>query len=136
MVNTAVLKATPDAVEPSLSSTEESDDWLNVNAEDFDTMLEQKLGKSKGSGPPTETNRDAMDIDKTDNERAEEDRQAKEQASRLNDLAKKVETFLDGKGDVEGAKFEESVTLPLRSQAVSLTIFSQFAVKSPREKRR
>lgn len=107
MVNTAVLKAIPDALEPSFSSTEESDDWLNVNAEDFDTMLEQKLGKSKGSGPPAETNSDVMDVDTDDVVKAEEDRQAKEQATRLNDLAKKVETFLEGKGDVEGAKFEE-----------------------------
>lgn len=36
-----------------------------------------------------------------------EDRYAQEQASKLQELAKKVEGFVEGKGDLEGARFDE-----------------------------
>lgn len=105
MANTAILKASDDALQPSLSTDEDSDDWLNVDAEEFDTMLQQKLGKP--SDKANQSNSDAMEVDKPDDVLAEEDERTKDQANRLNDLAKKVENFLEGKGDVEGAKFEE-----------------------------
>jgi hypothetical protein len=46
-----------------------------------------------------------MDVDSPDI--SEEDRVASEQAARLKDLASKVEQFVEGEGDIEGALFEE-----------------------------
>lgn len=82
---------------------EDADDWLNVDAEDFDAMLEKKFGESssgqKTSGGVSET----VDADAS----TEEERLAQTQASRLQDLAKKVEEFVEGEGDLEGAQFQE-----------------------------
>lgn len=36
-----------------------------------------------------------------------EEKMAQDQAARLQELAKKVEGFVEGKGDLEGARFEE-----------------------------
>jgi hypothetical protein len=36
-----------------------------------------------------------------------EDRYTQQQAARLQELAKKVEGFVEGQGDLEGARFEE-----------------------------
>ncbi|PCH33386.1 SGT1-domain-containing protein [Wolfiporia cocos MD-104 SS10] len=84
---------------------EDPDDWLNVNAEDFETMLEQNFGR-KSQTPGGSAN--AMDIDhEKPSTESEEDRVAKEQASRLQDLAKKVESFVEGEGDIEGARFSD-----------------------------
>ena len=85
---------------------EDSDDWLNVDATDFDAMLEKTVGagKNKGKGKEKATDSDAMDVD---NMESEEDRVAKAQAERLRDLAKKVEEFVESEGDVDGARFAE-----------------------------
>ncbi|KAH9922003.1 SGT1 protein-domain-containing protein [Epithele typhae] len=87
------------------SEAEDPDDWLNVDASDFDTMLEKTMGVDKGKG---RARADGMDVDGAD----AEDRVAKAQAERLRDLAKKDgdsddddEGFLggdDGDGDGDG----------------------------------
>lgn len=46
----------------------------------------------------------AMDVDNTE---SLEDRLAAQQAKQLKDLAAKVEDFIEGEGDLEGATFEE-----------------------------
>ncbi|KAF5356294.1 hypothetical protein D9756_004198 [Leucocoprinus leucothites] len=79
---------------------EDDDSWLTIDAHDFENKLEQTLGQAKKA--PQE---DAMDIDSQ--EISEEDRLASEQASRLKDLASKVEQFVEGEGDIEGARFED-----------------------------
>lgn len=84
----------------STQDEEDPDDWLNVDAGDFDQMLEKTMGSRNKV-------QDAMDVDKPTAGETEEDRVAKEQASKLQDLAQKVENFVEGEGDVEGAKFEE-----------------------------
>ena len=76
---------------------------MNVDASDFDAMLEKTTGKDSGKGKAKATD-NAMDVDM---EADEEDRVAKVQAERLRDLAKKVEEFVEGEGDVEGARFAE-----------------------------
>ena len=76
---------------------------MNVDASDFDAMLEKATGKDSGKGKAKATD-NAMDVDM---EADEEDRVAKVQAERLRDLAKKVEEFVEGEGDVEGARFAE-----------------------------
>lgn len=48
-----------------------------------------------------------MDVDLPGDARTEEDNIANEQASRLKDFAAQVENFVEGQGDIEGAKFEE-----------------------------
>ncbi len=97
------------AVKGNLASTrdlpEDSDEWLNVTAEDFDAMLEKSTGKSQSK--VEQSSDGAMDVDTDGNIEEEEEKVAREQASRLKDLAKKVEDFVEGKGDVEGAVFEE-----------------------------
>ncbi|THH02483.1 hypothetical protein EW026_g363 [Hermanssonia centrifuga] len=99
------------AVKGNLASTrdlpEDSDEWLNVTAEDFDAMLEKSTGKSQSK--VEQSSDEAMDVDTDGNIEEEEEKVAREQASRLKDLAKKVEDFVEGKGDVEGAVFEDEV---------------------------
>ncbi len=53
------------------------------------------------------TSDQANDMDVDTPEVPEEDRIASEQAARLKDLANKVEQFVEGEGDIEGARFEE-----------------------------
>lgn len=77
---------------------EDSDEWLNIDAKDFENMLETTMGSSK--------QQHAMDVDPADAESAE-DRLASDQASRLQNLATKVESFVEGEGDLQGARFEE-----------------------------
>lgn len=85
---------------------EDSNDWLNVDAADFDAMLEKNFG-AKPNIDSTESP-DAMDVDSGEKEKeSPEDRMAKQQAQRLKDLAQKVEKFVEGEGDIEGARFAE-----------------------------
>ena len=76
---------------------EDDDSWLNIDAEDFDDLLQKAAGRSGATDGV-----DNMDIDET-----AEERLASDQASRLKDLASKVETFVEGEGDMTGARFEE-----------------------------
>ncbi|KZV68670.1 SGT1-domain-containing protein [Peniophora sp. CONT] len=110
-VNTSISSA-PSSLTDELEAPEDPDDWLNVDATDFDSFLAEKMNLSTSTkSQPT----DAMDVDKKEDDgemsdgevKAAEDMLAKEQAARLTDLAKKVEKFLGAKGDVEGARFED-----------------------------
>ncbi|KZT06347.1 uncharacterized protein LAESUDRAFT_679939 [Laetiporus sulphureus 93-53] len=105
-VNATVSKAAGAPIPPA-QREEDSDEWLNVNAEDFESMLEKNFGGNvdvEDQGPLP----DAMDIDKqTPTRESEEDRVAREQASKLKNLAKKVEEFIEGEGDIEGARFAD-----------------------------
>ena len=104
-MTTALLQAGAEAVQPS-RDTEDPDEWLNIDSQSFDDMLEKKMGAPKTDAP---INPDAMDVDLSEGELAKERKAEIEQASKLHDLAKKVETFLEGKGGIEGAEFEECV---------------------------
>ena len=100
-VDFAVSNAKPLA--ESVDFGEESEEWLSIDAEDFDRMLENTHGTGKTSKhDPT-----SMDVDDDEPTRSTEDRLASQQAKQLKNLANKVETFIEGKGDVEGAIFEE-----------------------------
>ncbi|KAJ7655173.1 SGT1 protein-domain-containing protein [Mycena polygramma] len=94
---TAAISQTPHL--PETSVDEDSDQWLNVDAADFENMLETTMGSSKRQ----ET---AMQVDSNEEE-STEDRLASDQASRLKSLATQVEAFVEGKGDLEGATFED-----------------------------
>ena len=88
------LKAAGD-IDFSRCPEEESDNWLDIDAENFDSML-QNMGPERSGG--------AMDVDQ------KEEKLAQDQASKLKSLAQKVEKFVEGEGDLEGARFEECVT--------------------------
>jgi len=88
----AALKVAGD-IDFSRCPEEEPDTWLDIDAENFDSML-----KNMASGQPS-----PMDVDQ------KEDQLAQNQASKLKSLAQKVEEFVEGEGDIEGARFEEYV---------------------------
>jgi len=79
---------------------EDDESWLTIDAQDLETQLQESLGHTKKL-----RQEDVMDVDSL--EISAEDRIASEQASRLKDLANKVEQFVEGEGDMEGARFEE-----------------------------
>ncbi|KAI1797621.1 SGT1 protein-domain-containing protein [Ganoderma leucocontextum] len=103
IVQAALSQYTDDRAPPPCE--EDYDEWLNVDATDFDAMLEKTLRGKQSSGKECATN--AMDVDGA---RDDEDRVAKLQAERLRDLAHKVEDFLEGEGDVEGAQFADEAS--------------------------
>lgn len=78
-------------LEAATTGEEDADDWLNVSPEDLEKTL---AGTS------------AMDVDLPPSGIEEVDEE-KTQADRLSKLAEKVEKFVEGKGDLEGARFEE-----------------------------
>ncbi|KAF4623707.1 hypothetical protein D9613_001668 [Agrocybe pediades] len=80
---------------------EQSDAWLSMDAQEFEHMLESTMGSNKTGA---QKDKDAMDVDEND---SAEDRVASEQAQRLKNLASKVESFVEGQGDLEGALFED-----------------------------
>jgi hypothetical protein len=92
-----------DLSEP-LDRGEESDEWLNLDAENFDQILEDSRTKGKSKD---RQDGNAMEVDVEETAESAEDRLASEQAKRLKDLANKVENFIEGEGDVEGAIFDE-----------------------------
>ncbi|KAL7285726.1 hypothetical protein ACG7TL_000831 [Trametes sanguinea] len=100
-VQAALSQYTDDRGLPS--DAEDSDDWLNVDAADFDAMLEKTMGTDNGKQRAS----DDMDVDAADDP---EERVAKAQAARLKDLAKKVEEFVEGEGDLEGARFADEAS--------------------------
>lgn len=91
---------------------EDSDDWLNVDAENFEQNLAGTMrhGMQTGNGNVIEA--DAMDVDNNTRD-DEEDRQTKAQAEKLKGLARKIERFVEDEGTMEGAVFEEYVHIPL-----------------------
>ena len=99
-MNTAVAQA-PDS--PLYVKGDEDDDsWLNLNAEDFDDLLQQSTGRA--------TRDPGNDMDVDDSPEKAEERLAFDQAERLKEFASKVESFVEGEGDVDGARFEEYVS--------------------------
>lgn len=75
---------------------DDPEDWLTVNAEDLDRALQDKTSHN------TPHTSHEMDVDPH-----EEHDTTHAQVAKLRDLAKKVDAFVDGKGDVEGALFDE-----------------------------
>lgn len=90
------LSTAPEYFTEMPDGPEDSDDWMNVNATNFDDMLERTRSQPQSH---------EMDIDSTADEA--EERVAKEQANKLQDFAVKVQKFVEGEGDVEGARFED-----------------------------
>lgn len=84
-----------------LPQTEESDDWLVIDTADFDSKL-----ALAGHGQEEVL----IEVDSVSNIIDEdEDKVTKDQAGKLKDLAQKVQRFVEGKGDLEGAMAEKFV---------------------------
>ncbi|KAG8900124.1 hypothetical protein FRB99_006220 [Tulasnella sp. 403] len=101
MVDEAISLATPYKDSVLSSSTvdveEDSDQWMTVTPEELERTLES--GRQASS---------AMDLDTPNNAKlGNEDAEAQRQAEKLGSLAEKVNKFVRGKGDIEGALFEE-----------------------------
>lgn len=79
-------------LEASASYREDSDSWLEVSPEEVDAMLAARSGAAEPGG--------GADVNG-------ETQQGDERGQALSDLAKKVEDFVGGKGDMEGARFAE-----------------------------
>lgn len=93
----AALKSNPDTV--LRDEGEDPDDWIHVEPMD----IERSLGRySQQVDQPIENTGVNNDGQKT-----EEDRVTNEQASKLKNLADKMEGFVEGEGALEGAVFEE-----------------------------
>ncbi len=78
---------------------EDPDDWLTVSAEDLDRVLQDNMSHN------TPHTSHEMDVDLHSENKEHDTTHA--QVAKLRDLAKKVDAFVAGKGDVEGAMFEE-----------------------------
>jgi hypothetical protein len=103
LVSTAIPRVT-DILQDEMGAEEDSDDWLNVDAEDFECVLARRMRISKDA--PLEN---AHTTTQPRGQDTAEDRVAHEQASRLRNLAQKVEEFVEGEGGMEGAMFTEFV---------------------------
>jgi hypothetical protein len=99
-VNAAIAKASDD-LGPS-QDVEDNDDWLTVSAEDFDSVWQEKMRPNDAPSTSSE-----MDVDHSPQSETGEDGVTKAQVTKLRDLASKVDAFVTGDGDVEGALFEE-----------------------------
>ncbi|KAF5336862.1 hypothetical protein D9611_003214 [Ephemerocybe angulata] len=100
-VDSAIARV-PD-LPPQDDLVEDDDSWLNIDEADFESMME-KAGASKE--PKRKDAGERMNVDNV-SDAAMEDEMASRQADRLKDLASKVEEFVEGEGDIEGARFED-----------------------------
>ncbi len=109
LVSDAIRPSFADEVNVALSSApaqqitwdegEDPDDWLEITQRDLEKSLNAYMS--------TEPHNRAYATQDTSMGEAEEDVAATEQAARLKRLAEKVDSFVEGKGDLSGAMFEE-----------------------------
>lgn len=90
------------------SAEEDSDSWLDVDEADVDVIMRERSGAANTDGT------DAMQVDATSapapQSSEQQDPAVEAAADRLQRLAKKVEKFVESKGDMEGALFDECVS--------------------------
>lgn len=77
-----------DQLRAAAEDDEDDDKWLEVSPDELDGMLQKVSGRAEST---------------TD----QAPRVAEEDGKALGDLAKKVEDFVGGQGDIEGARFVE-----------------------------
>ncbi|KAH7883844.1 SGT1-domain-containing protein [Phlebopus sp. FC_14] len=99
LFNAALSRAPETFPETDATQTEDSDEWMNVDAASFDDNHNADL-KSNDQAV-------GIDVSITDGGEAVEDKTAMEQTEKLHDLAARVERFVEGEGSVEGAMFED-----------------------------
>lgn len=105
------------------NSEEDSDTWMNVDEADVDAIMEERSNVTQPDRR-AQPSSDAKRVDAESSASAEAEMSAERDpaveaaADRLGRLAQKVEKFVDSRGDVEGALFEECVALRLVSCSV------------------
>lgn len=82
------------ALQASPSSAEDSDSWLEVSPDELDGMMMRASGRDGSTAKGDDQDRKPAEL-------------GEEHGEALQDLAKKVEQFVGGQGDEEGARFEE-----------------------------
>ncbi len=92
LVDEILALAPKDDTSESPDLQEDSDSWLVVDPDELDGMLQAASG-----GIPRTTSTDG----------AEHGELGDEHVKVLSDLAGKINSFVEGKGDLEGARFEE-----------------------------
>lgn len=80
----------------SENAPEDNDDWLQISPDELDSMMLHASGQAKRSDRQDEGQGKKKDVELT-----EEDGKA------LGDLVKKVQEFVGGQGDLQGARFVE-----------------------------
>ncbi|EAU93414.2 hypothetical protein CC1G_04393 [Coprinopsis cinerea okayama7 len=126
-VDSAIAQVVSAPPPSTVDDPEDDDAWLNIDESDFDSMLAKAMGSKGnttttgtsprkgqggevGEGEAMDTREDGVAGGDGDADRArDEDAFASVQASRLKDLASKVEKFVEGEGDLEGARFEDEL---------------------------
>ena len=98
LVEEALAKAPENASELSAkpTDTEDSDSWLEVSPDDLDAILLKASGTE--NQPDTSPKNAAAEAASADGMEAEHP---------LKELAQKVQAFVGGQGDLQGARFEE-----------------------------
>ncbi|KAG6332331.1 hypothetical protein ID866_6759 [Astraeus odoratus] len=101
LFNTALSRA--EETLPDNGDPEDSDEWMRVDASRFDDVL------ARGAMDNTTSKQHPSAMDVVSDEQ-EESWLEKEQSQRLRDLAAKIERFVEGEGDLEGARFEDEAS--------------------------
>ncbi|KAH7104302.1 SGT1-domain-containing protein [Auriculariales sp. MPI-PUGE-AT-0066] len=98
-VNAALQNINEGQFQAAQQQQEDDDSWMNVTEQDVDTLMDERAGAAQVQSSTQHT--DTMQVDSDDGGHVEQT------AERLQRLAKKVESFVEGKGDVEGALFDD-----------------------------
>ena len=109
-ITAATVAASDASVSLNFDEGEDSDGWLNIDEDMLNGMLVRGSGSSWESklGPSQNSNIEALSPENGGTEEdGGEDAITTEQADRLKKLAGKVEAFVEGEGDLEGARFDE-----------------------------
>ncbi|KAE8543115.1 hypothetical protein D1P53_000602 [Cryptococcus gattii VGV] len=88
-----------DQLAVSENAPEDNDDWLQISPDELDSMMLHASGQAKRSDRQDEGQGKKKDVEPT-----EEDGKA------LGDLAKKVQEFVGGQGDLQGARFVDELS--------------------------
>ncbi|KAJ9119510.1 hypothetical protein QFC22_003218 [Naganishia vaughanmartiniae] len=87
---------------PADTYQEDSESWLEISPDELDGLL-SRSGQAEAK-PPASADRD------TGKGEVGKDDDADAQAKTLSDLAKKVGAFVEGQGDLDGARFEDELS--------------------------
>lgn len=90
------------------AADEDSDSWLDVDQEDVDAIIQSRRSNFPGAAAAVSNDLpsregEAMVVDSQNAESAA----IEGQTAKLRNLAGKVERFIESRGDLEGARFDE-----------------------------
>lgn len=85
-----------DQLAVSKNAPEDNDEWLQISPDELDSMMLHASGQAKRSDKQDEGQGKKKDVDLTE-----------ENGKALGYLAKKVQEFVGGQGDLQGARFVE-----------------------------